>query len=1291
MSITNRLISGENWKDIIQSIYTQRITIINAPTGTGKTLGVPAAYCSKAFIEGKRDILMFVVLPTTLSVQLAYQAQYALQEKMGQYAVQVGYVAQHEYENYDNANILYVTSDYFLKKMMNWISGNKGQRESLANAVMLDEIHVGSLSYQIIMSLWQALLSNEWLMVMNTSLILSSATVDKKLFAPLYELNRNISTFNLIPPTTNVKIEWAGDIEGSLHSLTRYTQMAKAVWVWHQHVTLEGNFLVFLPGKGQIKHVHKILDQMIKVSTIEPPIIIDVFGGMPIESRKQLMISTTGRRRIMLATNIAETSITIPGVTVIFDSMVENVAYAHNTSGIRLSKKYISQSSATQRAGRAGRTNQNGVCIRMCSQATFNSLDITREEESLRVPLHRTIVDFIDKRIGSKLNINRIYNNQLLMNTVKSDVRQIATLMLVSSDWSQTVKNISSAVSTLYRRGIISYDQNSFKTSQLGHFVTLFDLSIDNITILWHLLARGDQKLYYPMIALVCLIDSYDNRGFFAPPSDTNQNDYKHNYRQSFGGDNDIHVLLNIWRQWMLKWAAKKPERYKQYMNRWSQENHINNFKMVEVWNQIKNVRFNLIRYNSSSNNKSVWPDFEVEYNVWTENDNIRLLVLLKDVLLKFFPDRVCQWSGRRTEYFDALNRKYYANTDKSIVQYDKQPNVIISLLDIQTSFKGRLVNNISLGFAYHEANPNKLPINVKTVDGNQSKSNEMLALFTGVTTPSSKENVSTVPFNSGNSTHVGQTTKTEQPVNITVNELDGEQAPDFLFEEEFIWDENAAVMDNVAISNQIAAANYGPAQEIALESIQPQNPQPVMTNEEVINDTDEYQSRIQSDSSSIGLSSIGLSSNESNVLVTIYNNEEVNKGLATATKNLKTIDAKVEIKVLFSAVYKLLKWRERVLSMTKSKGIYLDKPKWYNMFARTVIDMKSHSKKDMWNKLLSEYDRQIQGTQRNRARSVLIDSWSSVDKETVPQLINVDVRDNELRLGSYSIPMNPSNISFLRQKAPNAEALVRLFLRYILLVPYDKFWYHNPNLIEYLTEYFDQVNVRYGTPLTHDVEQTTYQSLFKTDSDFGTRVPSKQVFGVEMTLNIVPRTENMVSQAISSMNNSKHVNLWLLPHWGKMKNFNSLNGVIMSDVLMMNLNGQIILNNEPYFVMWSGDLHEATKKDHMKNITELLQQGSIKALNPVFGQNFISISSSNDKSRYMNATSPRRLNNTSVINLATSPRSATSFRSVASPIINVFTQTNPWPTGEIILPQNYLSPSLYREIPTRTLITISM
>ena len=158
-----------------------------------------------------------------------------------------------------------------------------------------------------------------------------------------------------------------------------------------------GSVLAFLPGVGEIKRLAQALAARLSTTNNNSPInICPLYGQLPIEQQQQAINpAPAGQRKVVLATNIAETSLTIEGIRLVVDSGFERIALWEPKTGIsRLQQVRIAQSSAEQRAGRAGRL-EAGICLRMYSEELLQRQPATPQPEILRSDLTALAMDLV--------------------------------------------------------------------------------------------------------------------------------------------------------------------------------------------------------------------------------------------------------------------------------------------------------------------------------------------------------------------------------------------------------------------------------------------------------------------------------------------------------------------------------------------------------------------------------------------------------------------------------------------------------------------------------------------------------------------------------------------------------------------------------------------------------------------------------------------------------------------------------------------------------------------------------
>ncbi len=167
----------------------------------------------------------------------------------------------------------------------------------------------------------------------------------------------------------------------------------------------EGDILVFLPGVADIKRC--ILHATTALSEYKQLKLMPLYGSLPLEEQeKAIALAPSGIRKIIFTTNIAETSLTIEGITCVIDSGLEKKLIFNPSSGMsKLTTTNISKASAEQRKGRAGRLSE-GKCLRLWSESEHLSLKDYQEEEILNADLADVVIELASAGHSSYEEIN---------------------------------------------------------------------------------------------------------------------------------------------------------------------------------------------------------------------------------------------------------------------------------------------------------------------------------------------------------------------------------------------------------------------------------------------------------------------------------------------------------------------------------------------------------------------------------------------------------------------------------------------------------------------------------------------------------------------------------------------------------------------------------------------------------------------------------------------------------------------------------------------------------------------
>lgn len=330
---------------MLTALETYPAIILSAPPGAGKSTQLPLWLLESDLFKHKKIIMLQPrrIAAKSVANRLAQQ----LGEKVGE---TVGYRMRNDTKVSSNTRLEVVTEGILTRLIQN------DNELSDIGLIIFDEFHERSihadLAFALALDIQQGLRED-------LQLLLMSATLDNEYLA------------KFLPEAKVLGCEGRSfPIEISYHAPNIERNWRQhAITVIRQHALNEtGSILVFLPGTADIRFIYNALVE-------QTPSDVDLFalyGDLDINQQQQAINpATLGRRKVVLATNIAETSLTIDGISMVIDSGYEKVArFNHDSLINELSMQKISKASAIQRAGRAGRV-QAGKCVRLYANDDF--------------------------------------------------------------------------------------------------------------------------------------------------------------------------------------------------------------------------------------------------------------------------------------------------------------------------------------------------------------------------------------------------------------------------------------------------------------------------------------------------------------------------------------------------------------------------------------------------------------------------------------------------------------------------------------------------------------------------------------------------------------------------------------------------------------------------------------------------------------------------------------------------------------------------------------------------------
>lgn len=350
--------------EVNERLRTKNCLIVTAAPGAGKSTLLPLTILSALPQNGR--ILMLE--PRRLAAkQIAERMAELLHERVG---ATVGYRIRFESCVSDKTRIEVITEG-ILSRMLVDDPSLEG-----VSVVIFDEFHERSLASDFALTLTR---ESQQILRPDLRVVLMSATIDAASLSSALDASVVESEGRMFP----VEIVYGEDADAS----DVVEQVAHAVRKAYERC--EGDILAFLPGQSEILRCRDLL-----YDALNEAVVLPLYGTLPWgDQRRAIVPDAGGRRKVVLATSIAETSLTIEGVRVVVDSGWGRCMLYDQRNGLsRLATVRVTRDVADQRAGRAGRLAP-GVCYRLWSLATDHRMEENRKPEILEADLAPMMLD----------------------------------------------------------------------------------------------------------------------------------------------------------------------------------------------------------------------------------------------------------------------------------------------------------------------------------------------------------------------------------------------------------------------------------------------------------------------------------------------------------------------------------------------------------------------------------------------------------------------------------------------------------------------------------------------------------------------------------------------------------------------------------------------------------------------------------------------------------------------------------------------------------------------------------
>ena len=360
--------------DIVEAIRRNPVVIITGETGSGKTTQIP-----KMCLEAGRGLDGRIGCTQPRRVAAVTVSQ-RIAEEMGEgLGRSVGYKIRFEDRT---------SPEGFIKIMTDGILLMEAQADPFLNeydTIIVDEAHERSLNIDFVLGILNNLLQKR----RDLKIVITSATIDTEKFSAAFGGAPIIEVSGRLYPV-EIRYEPPGE---DPEELTPVEAAARAV-DGLLDAGGDGDILVFMPTEQDIRETCDLLEGRSRRGVK----ILPMYARLPSQEQRRIFVSIP-ERKIVVATNVAETSITIPGIRFVVDTGLARIAYYNprtRTSGLPV--RPISRSSADQRAGRCGRV-ENGVCIRLYSREDYERRSLYTPPEILRSNLAEVILRMLTLQI----------------------------------------------------------------------------------------------------------------------------------------------------------------------------------------------------------------------------------------------------------------------------------------------------------------------------------------------------------------------------------------------------------------------------------------------------------------------------------------------------------------------------------------------------------------------------------------------------------------------------------------------------------------------------------------------------------------------------------------------------------------------------------------------------------------------------------------------------------------------------------------------------------------------------
>jgi len=515
-------------KTIIDAIRRHRIIVVTGETGSGKTTQLP-----KMCLEAGRGVhgLIGCTQPRRIAaVSVASRVAEELGEHVGQ---SVGYKIRFENKTGPRGYVKFMTDGILLMET---------QSDPLLRSydtLIIDEAHERSINIDFILGFLKKLAAQR----NDLKIIITSATIDPEKFSRAFD---GAPVIEVSGRTWPVEIRYRpADPSESDEASSPHIEAVLAAVKELKERREGGNILVFMPTEQDIRETCESLEDRRYRNTL----VLPLYARLP-AARQRLIFQSTREDKIIVATNVAETSITVPGIRYVIDTGLARIAeYRPQSRTVGLPVKAVAKSSVIQRTGRAGRLAR-GICIRLYSEEDFEKRSDFTPPEILRTNLAEIILRMLHLNLG-----------------------EIASFPFIDKPRPRTIRD---GYDILLELGAITRGNGGYLLTEQGHHMAVMPLDPRISRIV---LEAAEENCLNEILVIAAALSVQDPR---ERPPDMEQ-EAERAQKAFVNPASDFITLLNIWNAFHRSSSGKSGKGKRSFCRK-----HFLSFRRMKEWSSVR-------------------------------------------------------------------------------------------------------------------------------------------------------------------------------------------------------------------------------------------------------------------------------------------------------------------------------------------------------------------------------------------------------------------------------------------------------------------------------------------------------------------------------------------------------------------------------------------------------------------------------------------------------------------------------------------------------------------------------